>query len=370
MVDGKRSNTEKVLSGVPQGTVLGPLLFIMYINDIVKCIKNSYIMIFADDSKVIKAIKSLEDRQLFNEDMLAVTEWAVLNKMELNRLKYQLIQYGKNDELKLPYKIDENTVVKKSETVKDLGVLMSANMKFIDHIMEVKSKAKKVASWIFRIVESRTAETIVLLFKTYVRPILEYSCSLWSPHQVTYIAALEAIQRSVTARIQGMENLSYWERLQTLKLYSLQRRRERYDIIHIWKIQQEIIPNDLHLQFYYNPRQGWKCRRNIIQTRQRSLATVRHNSFTSRAAALFNKIPKNVKHTDSLAVLKKRLDSYLSKIPDFPPVHGYARRNNNSILDWASSRWEEEMIIEESKFDHSVVNPPAIGEELALPDPM
>ena len=343
LVDGQKSKTEPVLSGVPQGTVLGPLLFILYINDIVKVIKNSYVMIFADDSKLIKAIKSLEDRKLFNEDMLAVTEWAVRNKMELNKLKYQLIQYGTNDELKLPYEIDENTEVKHSEYVKDLGVLMSSNMKFEDQIREVKSKAKKVAAWILRLVESRSAETVMLLYKTYVRSHLEYACSLWSPHLIMDISALESIQRSVTAKIEGMETFSYWERLKILDLYSLQRRRERYDIIHIWKIQKEIIQNDLQLEFYHNERQGWKCRRNIIQSRQRKLATIRYNSFSSRAAALFNSIPKTVKNAESLGAFKSRLDKYLRKIPDCPPVHGYVRRNDNSILDWANTRWEVEV---------------------------
>ena len=105
-----------------------------------------------------------------------------------------------------------------------------------------------------------------------------------------------------------------------------------------------MIENDLHLQFYYNERQGWKCRRNVIQSRLKALATIRFNSFTSRAAALFNKIPKKVKNTDSLAVFKTRLDSYLKKVPDFPPVHGYVRQNNNSILDWESCSWDEEVI--------------------------
>ena len=369
MVDGKKSKPEKVLSGVPQGTVLGPILFILYINDITKVIRNTYIMIFADDSKLIKEINSLRDRELFNEDIIAVTEWAAANKMELNKLKYQLIQYGKNDELKQPYKIDESTEVMKSDTVKDLGILMSENMQFNEHIVEIKNKAKGVAAWILRLVKSRSEETIMLLYKTYVRPHLEYACSLWSPHLKKHIELLEGIQRTITAKIQGLEELSYHDRLKALNMFSLQRRRERYDIIHLWKIQQGIITNDLNLTFYETPRYGWRCRRNIIQTRRKQLSTIRQYSFTSRAGALFNSIPKKVKNAKSLQVFKKRLDSYLKLIPDLPPVHNYVTANNNSLTDWAACSWEgkEDVWVQCDDFLDETA---ATGEELALPDHM
>ena len=96
IVNSKRSDPEKILCRLPQGTVLDPLLFILYINDLVKVLKHSYINIFADDSKLIKVIKSLEDRDLLNTNLHAVIEWGVRNKMEFNKLKFQLMSYGKN----------------------------------------------------------------------------------------------------------------------------------------------------------------------------------------------------------------------------------------------------------------------------------
>ena len=216
---------------------------------------------------------------------------------------------------------------------------MSENMMFGDHIREAKNKAKKIAGWILRIVQSRSAETILLLFKVYVRPHLEYSCSLWSPYLIKHICEIEAVQRSMTARIEGLEELNYWERLKELHLYSLQRRRERYDIIHMWKIQNNVIQNDLELSFYHTPRHGWKCRRRKIQTRQGQLSTISSNSFSVRAAALYNTVPKIVKESNSLAIFKSRLDNYLKHIPDLPPTPNYVSCNKNSILDWASCSW-------------------------------
>lgn len=340
LVNGKKSESGKVMSGVPQGTVLGPLLFILYINDLPKYIKNCYLMIFADDSKIIRAINSMEDRVLFSEDIQSVTEWAVHNKMELNKLKYQLLEYGQNQDLKMPYNIDETTKVSKSSTVKDLGVHMAEDMLFDEHICKIRKKAKQVAGWIMRLVKSRSEDTVMLLYKTYVRPHLEYASCLWSPSKIKNIEDLESIQRSITSKIEGLEQLSYWERLKTLDLFSLQRRRERYDLIHIWKIQNNIIPNDLNMQFYETPRHGWKCKRNPLPSRQGRLSTIKEHSFTNRAAALYNSIPKIVKNVTKTSIFKSRLNKFLKKLPDTPPVHGCVPTNHNSILDWAASNWD------------------------------
>ena len=112
------------------------------------------------------------------------------------------------------------------------------------------------------------------------------------------------------------------------------------------------------MQEEYNPRQ--------------KLSTIKNNSFTSRAAALFNAIPNSVKNTDSLEVFKKRLDSYLKMIPDYPPVHGYPS-SKNSLLDWANCRWDKKqdvMRMYSSATDACLNKPSVAGEELTLPDRM
>lgn len=334
IVENQKSIPEKVLSGVPQGTVLGPLLFILYINDIVKVIKHSYIKIFADDSKLIKIINSLEDRELLDEDLQAVIEWALKNKMELNRLKFQLLSHGNKENLKVPYKIEQNVLLEKSEDVKDLGVTLSENATFSTHIGNITTSAKRLASWTLRTFQSRSQEVVMLLYKTYVRPILEYSCALWSPHLIKDITAIEAIQRSITAKIEGLENLNYWERLKELNLYSLQRRRERYQIIHMYKIFKDIIPNELNLNFYETHRHGTMCKRPKLNLRNQRLSTLRNQYFTSIGPALFNSIPGYIKSSKSVNAFKNNLDTFLKFVPDTPPLPNYARQNNNSLLEW------------------------------------
>ena len=347
VVDGKKSRGEKVQSGVPQGTVLGPVLFIVYINDITQVIKNSYIKIFADDSKLVKSIKSMSDRDLLSIDLKSVIQWASDNKMQLNKLKFQLLQHGNKNDLKQPYKVDDNTTIEKSSDVKDLGVTVSENLSFDTHINNISKGAKRHAGWVLRIIRARDVDTMLLLYKTYVRPQLEYSSPLWSPQSVKHITKLEATQRTFTFRINGMDQFNYWDRLKILGLMSLQRRRERYQIIHIWKIAVGLIPNDLDLKFYDTARHGKKCKRPQFNQRCRRISSLKYNSFTSNGPALFNVIPKKIKEAKSLNSFKANLHKFLKSFPDNPPTPNYIGQNKNSVVEWAtgsrdrSSTWED-----------------------------
>jgi hypothetical protein len=357
MVSGQKSRGECVQSGVPQGTVLGPILFILYINDITKVIKNSYIKIFADDSKLIKAIKSLSDRDLMQMDLQSVITWASDNKMELNKLKFQLLQHGRKNELKLPYKIDENNKVEKSDKVKDLGVTMSEDISFNKHITNIVNDGKRTGGWTLRLINSRDPETVLLIYKTYVRPKLEYASPLWSPHLVKNIIQLESVQRTITSKIRGLEHLNYWERLNHLKLSSMQRRRERYQIIHIWKISQGIIPNDLGLQFYHTSRFGLKCKRPRLNMRQRHISSVKFHSFTSNGPALFNCLPVNVKVSKNLNIFKGNLQKFMFQYPDCPPTPNYVGINHNSLLEWVSGTMDHNTTMQYEVLDEIGIAP-------------
>ena len=149
--------------------------------------------------------------------------------------------------------------------------------------------------------------------------------------------AIEAVQRSVTARIDNMQHLNYWERIKELGLYSLQRRRERYQIIHLWKIQQNIIPNDLNLQFYKSSRHGVQCRRPKLNTRICRISTLQDNFFCSVGPALYNSIPASIRSIQTLNSFKIKLDTFLKLIPDNPPIPNYFCANKNSIRDWINT---------------------------------
>ena len=169
---------------------------------------------------------------------------------------------------------------------------------------------------------------------------LDYGCQLWSPYLTKYINMVERVQRSFTRFISGMAGLSYTERLTVLKLYSLQRRRERYIIIYVWKILEGLVPN------LYPPictqtsdRRGRTCISSHINVGQ--LGTLEYNSFRWSAIHLFNQLPLFVRNTTicSINSFKKQLDSYsrYSSVSDMLDVLGWTplsqRRQPDRRLD-------------------------------------
>ena len=130
-------------------------------------------------------------------------------------------------------------------------------------------------------------------------------------------------------------DLDYWSRLKKLKLFSLQRRRERFIIIHMWKILRGLAPNDLNFEFHKHIRLGDQCRKNAPKSKTARIQSLRHNYFSSFGPRLFNSIPAFIKAETKLEKFKKSLDSLIKFIPDYPPTSGYVPIKN-SLLDWVS----------------------------------
>ena len=333
VIDGATSTPADVQSGVPQGTVLGPVLFIIYMNDLNEVIKNSLLKCFADDSKLIMSIKNPEDRTKLIEDLKAVLKWTEDNSMKFNANKFQLLQHGNDENLKQPYSLPDSQTLEKSTTVKDLGIHVSEDLKWKFHINAITEKATQYANWILRTIRSREPEVMMIMFRSYVLPRLEYVSPIWNPHQINEITLVESVQRSFTSKIKGLENQDYWQRLETLKLFSLQRRRERYIIIVMWKIFKGMAPNDLQFEFKNHIRLGPQCRRRIYPAPSASLQTTRHNFFSCTGPRLFNTLPAYVKDADKFETFKCRLDKLLNTLPDQPPTPGYRSITSNSLLE-------------------------------------
>ena len=180
------------------------------------------------------------------------------------------------------------------------------------------------------------------LYKSLVRSLLEYCCPLWNLSKVAEIQLIEGVQRTFTSRVSGLKNLNYRERLSELKLMSLQRRRERYIILMMWKILHNVVPNSSDIQFKTTHRHGVVA---VIPQLSRSSSlhsqSLYDGSFTVIGPKLWNKVPQTVKAAESFIKFKYSLSDFLALIPDQPPVAGYSSSWTNSLVDYSPTRWSD-----------------------------
>ena len=345
-IQGIHSFLAFVISGVPQGSVLGPILFLIYIDDLKNCLKSSSASSFADDTRLGKQISCCEDTTLLQDDLDSVVKWAEHNNMALHENKFELLTYRTPrsrllEELPftsewLEYSTPSGQVILPSKRVKDLGVYLTNDLSWSVQVNESVRSANKMANWVLSVFADRSENVMLTLFKSLVRSRLEYSCPVWNPSLTGDIKKLESTQRAFTRHISGCQGLSYWERLKKLRLMSLQRRRERYIIIHVWKTLQGLVPNDLDIVSYKHIRLGTRCRIPPMHKTASTLAkSIYDKSFAVMGPKLWNIIPQSISSAPSLESFKSRLTSYIrSYYPDLPPVPGYTTPNSNSLLDW------------------------------------
>ena len=348
VVDGEQSVPAPVISGVPQGTVLGPILFIMYLNDLENVLTEARSSSFADDTRMSQAISCVADTESLQTDLNSVIQWSIQNNMLVHEDKFELLCYhAKPSKLlrELPfadeycqYQTPGGYTMLPKEIVKDLGVHLSADLSWSPHIAKMVASARHVAAWVLGVFRDRSKETMIPLYKSLIRCTLEYCCPVWDPTSIADIQLIEDVQRYFTDKISCCKDLNYWERLKLLKLQSLQRRRERYSIIHMWKLLNNIVPNDLNIVFRDRERQGIRAMIPPLQRGARQAAqTHLDNAFSIRAARLWNAIPPGVTRITDLEAFKTQLSVFLNSFPDNPPTSGYSAPNNNSLLAWTQA---------------------------------
>jgi len=351
-VDGVHSEPADVTSGVPQGTVLGPLLFLLDINDLEEVVHHSTAASFADDTRLSATINGEEDTYHLQEDLDRVIEWSIQNNMVLHEGKFEYLCYRTGNSSWLEEMPFTNELTKYTtpagydltpqDSVRDLGVTLTPDYRWSTHINQIAAGARKLASWALGVFRDRSPTVMLTIWKSLIRCKLEYCSPLWHPHQREDIKVLENIQRFFTRQITGMGDADYWERLKRLKLQSLQRRRERYIVIHVWKLLNNKVPNDIEMEFYYRERLGWRARLPKFVSRARqSSKTLYDASFAVNGPKLWNILPKEVTSQDKLETFKIHLGKFLDNIPDRPLTTGYSSANANSILDWTGGLREK-----------------------------
>ena len=347
VVNGAKSQPADVISGVPQGSVLGPLIFIVLLGDIDFELTVTSVSSFADDSRATGKVSSESDIIAIQHDLETIYQWAEANNMLFNSTKFELLRYGPNQNIKstTSYTSDTGNIIEQKNNVRDLGVKLSDDATFNTHISEVVKKASETCSWIHRTFHTRDRLSMLTLWKALVQCILDYCSQLWSPASQKLIQEIELVQRAFIKRINGMHLLSYWEQLQNLGLYSQERRRERYMAIYIWRILEHQVPDFTeHNQItencsQINSRNGRLCKiAHIKASAPCKIKTLIYGSLSVNGCKIFNALPKHLRNMTGCTTeeFKKQLDKHLQKIPDQPRIPGYQQycsAETNSILD-------------------------------------
>ena len=210
VVDGEVSSWKSVFSGVPQGSVLGPILFLVYINDLEEGVTGK-ILKFADDTKLFRETKEIGNKRNLQEDMDKLVKWSEERQMLFNFAKCKCLHTGPGN-TSMNYEMG-GTILSKTVKEKYLGVTMNANVKVSEQCRIAAYKGNQVLGMIRRNITYKDKSLIVPLYKAIVRPHLEYCIQAWSPYLRKYIYMLEKIQRRATKLIPGLRDLRYEERL-------------------------------------------------------------------------------------------------------------------------------------------------------------
>ena len=177
---------------------------------------------------------------------------------------------------------------------------------------------------------------MMTIWKSLVQSKLDYCYQLWSPSDQASISKLEGVARHFTAQVAGLQDLDYWDRLRELHLYSQERRRERYQIIFIWKCMQGFVQG-YPINTLQSPRRGRLVEVSPFPNQAPSaVKKAREASLSVKGARLFNLIPRDLWDTNTGTVdqFKFRLNEWLATVPDQPTIQGRQRAaSTNSLLD-------------------------------------
>lgn len=308
VIKGSHSEWLPVISGVPQGSVLGPVLFVIYINDLPDEVK-SKIFLYADDTKVVQQMNNDEDRLGLQKDLDKLCEWSKTWQLKFNVGKCKVMHFGYSNP-HYGYTM-EGRELQEVNNEKDLGVLIDDKLMFSSHVATAVAKANRLLGLIKRCFHNVDMKTLRLLFVSIVRPHLEFANVVWHPRFKRDMKMIEQVQHRATRIIPELRKLSYEERLRRLQLPSLVYRRLRGDVIEVYKYLHGAyaINGDSFLRLM-EPRSMVTRGHEYKLLKARVNTRIRENYFAARVVDCWNRLPAEIVCASSLNVFKNKLDEH------------------------------------------------------------
>lgn len=231
-INGSISSKLPVLSGVPQGSILGPLLFLLYVNDLPSAVSSSSLLMFADDTKCLKPIANPRDTTLLQCDLNSLSSWSANWHLPFNSNKCTILHFFSSSSILTPDYYLDSTPLSTSDNHKDLGVIFTTNLSWSHHYSHITTSAYRLLGLLRRSFSSSISiSTKKLLYTTLVRSRLTYASQVWRPHLIKDIKKLEQIQRRATKFILNNYHSDYKSRLLSLNLLPLMMTLELNDIM-------------------------------------------------------------------------------------------------------------------------------------------
>ena len=298
-INGVCSGWREVVSGVPQGSVLGPVLFLIFINDLDKDVAND-ILKFADDTKLFGRTGGVLGSETIQDDLERLYRWSTEWQMLFNITKCKVLHFGRNNANQIYYL--NGIRLEECDSERDLGVETMSNLKASTQCRNACAKSIKVLGMINRTVVFKDKEILLCLYKSLVRPLLEYCTPVWSPHYIQDKSLIERVQHRFTRMIRGMRHQSYEYRLEMLGIWSLEERRNRADLIEVFKIMRGFSTSSLKCMFELNVG---------LATRGHSLKLVKHRCQSDTRKYFFcNRVVSRWNQLDQRAIDAVTVDSF------------------------------------------------------------
>jgi hypothetical protein len=305
-VGSSLSMSRPVVSGVPQGSVLGPILFLLFVNDVSYYLPpDAKSKLFADDLKSYISVSDKSNSTNIPLLLEAITDWSLTWQLPLSpgKCSWMLIS-NRHSPCNFSFSLS-GCCLRQLDEVKDLGVMFDSKLLFSNHVCSIVAKAKQRIFLLKRAFVCSDALVLISAFKSYILPILEYCSPVWSPSSVADILKLESVQRSFTKYLPSFSNLSYLERLNKAGLMSLERRRLNADLILLYKIIHKLIDTSLleNIVFETNCTRGNAYKIKHLPAR----LNTRLNFFVVKTVRIWNSLPDAIVCCDSVNSFKSAL---------------------------------------------------------------